>query len=699
MSLARENVEKLRDIVSVRAFGAKGDGVTNDTSAFIAAASSAAALKQMLFIPGGTYVVTNWTPLASLYIYGAGAASTILRRLANASTNDAVINLTQGSVTLENLSVDGNKANNTLASHCIAITSNGNYTLRGLNVRNAKSVGGFGVGISVSSTNDQTSLTQTLIEDCVLTGNDDAGISVDECWNIRIEGCRAASNGASGISLANFDTPIEPASQRNIVIVNNFCVNNTSAGIQVAGTTVTNIVPPVGQQQPYNIIVQGNDCRDNGGYGLACQGTNINCTTNQAFSNGSNDPTAAGILFNCYQSICSGNICVSNVFFGIDAGGSYESSICDNTCAFNGNTTSTPTGIGINVGGCESVSCDDNTLINNGGQGAATGIQIYCVSYEFGGGGGTPYRTQGVSISNNMISMAANTQVGIEVRQGGDGLAVQGNLIRGSTSNNAIQLATDSVNCANNVFVPDIGGTVIASTATLVVPDWSETITVTGTANITNIRTYSQDAYHEKVAWVKVTNGGSGYTSAPTVSFSGGGGSNAAANAYVGSNGTVTGVLLTNYGSGYTSAPTVSFSGGGGSSAAATAQVGVPNRIGKKITLVLGGASSIANANNIFLSGSKTFFASSSGADTLSLIGMYGTNWQEIGRQSTISEAYANTASAADIAAIGNVINTRGKYAGRAVYDTTNNRLMVASGSNTNSAWYVSDGSASVTPA
>jgi parallel beta-helix repeat protein len=698
MSNARENVEKLRDIVSVRAFGAKGDGSTNDTAAFIAAATSAAALKQMLFIPGGTYVVGNWTPPASLYVYGAGAANTILRRPASASTNDAVVNLTAGSVTLENLTVDGNKANNALASQCIAITSQGNYTMRGLTVRNAKSVGGFGVGISVSSTNDETSLTQTIIEDCVLTGNDSSGISVDECWNIRIEGCRASSNTASGISVANFDTPIEPSSQRSMVIANNFCAGNTDTGIQVAGTTVANIVPPIGQQQPYNIIVQGNDCRDNGGYGIVCQGTGINCTGNQTFGNGSNDPVAAGILFNCYHSICANNICISNIFFGIDAGGSYESAICDNTCAFNGNATATPTGIGINVGGSVSVSCDDNTLVNNGGQGAATGIQIYCVAYEYGGGGGTPYRTSAVSISNNMISMVASTQVGIEVRQGGDGLVVQGNLIRGSTSNNAIQIATDSFNCSNNVFLDDIGGTSIASATTLVVPDWSDTISITGTTAITDIKSYSQNAYFEKVAWVEVTNGGSGYTSAPTVSFSGGGGSNAAATAYIGSAGTVTGVLLSNYGSGYTSAPAVAFTGGGGSSAAATAQVGVPNRIGRKMTLVFGDASSVSNANNVFLSGGRTFFASSSGSDTLSLIGMYGTNWQETGRQSSISEAYSNTAPAADIAAVGNAINTRGKYAGRSVYDTTNNRLMVASGSNANSAWYRADGGASVTP-
>jgi len=69
---------------------------------------------------------------------------------------------------------------------------------------------------------------------------------------------------------------------------------------------------------------------------------------------------------------------------------------------------------------------------------------------------------------------------------------------------------------------------------------------------------------------ITVSAGGSGYTSAPTVVFTGGGGSGASATATV-ANGAVSAVNLTSPGTGYTSAPTVSFSGGGGTGAAATA--------------------------------------------------------------------------------------------------------------------------------
>jgi hypothetical protein len=56
------------------------------------------------------------------------------------------------------------------------------------------------------------------------------------------------------------------------------------------------------------------------------------------------------------------------------------------------------------------------------------------------------------------------------------------------------------------------------------------------------------------------------------------------------------------------------------------------------------------------------------------------------------------TVSAASIAALANAINTVNKVASKVVYDTTNNRIMVASGSATAAPWYVADGSASVTP-
>lgn len=70
---------------------------------------------------------------------------------------------------------------------------------------------------------------------------------------------------------------------------------------------------------------------------------------------------------------------------------------------------------------------------------------------------------------------------------------------------------------------------------------------------------------------ITLTNGGSGYTSAPTVEFSGTG-SGAAATATV-SAGVVTAINLTSTGTGYTAPPTVTLTGGGGAGATANSAV------------------------------------------------------------------------------------------------------------------------------
>lgn len=75
---------------------------------------------------------------------------------------------------------------------------------------------------------------------------------------------------------------------------------------------------------------------------------------------------------------------------------------------------------------------------------------------------------------------------------------------------------------------------------------------------------------NDRVTRVSVDAGGTGYTSAPAVTFTGGGGTGAAATATI-RNGVVRSITMTDHGTGYTSDPTVGFVGGAGSGASATA--------------------------------------------------------------------------------------------------------------------------------
>ncbi len=84
--------------------------------------------------------------------------------------------------------------------------------------------------------------------------------------------------------------------------------------------------------------------------------------------------------------------------------------------------------------------------------------------------------------------------------------------------------------------------------------------------------------FNGPLSGLALTNGGTGYTSTPTVTISGGGGTGATATATV--SGSVTAITVTDGGGGYTAAPSVILSGGGGTGAAATATItGVVYRI------------------------------------------------------------------------------------------------------------------------
>ncbi len=108
---------------------------------------------------------------------------------------------------------------------------------------------------------------------------------------------------------------------------------------------------------------------------------------------------------------------------------------------------------------------------------------------------------------------------------------------------------------------------------------------------------------------VTVTNSGIGYSTPPTVTFSGGGGTGATGTAVL--TRIVNNINVTNSGSGYTTAPTVTISGGGGSGALATASItGMLNTItmvtrgsgytaGTTVTFTGGGGSGAAGTANL----------------------------------------------------------------------------------------------------
>jgi hypothetical protein len=87
-AVARTVEGKLREVVSVKDFGAVGDGVTDDTAAIQAAAVAASQSGRYVYAPSGIYILsdtiifapTDPTLVCDVGVIGDGAASTVFRQ-------------------------------------------------------------------------------------------------------------------------------------------------------------------------------------------------------------------------------------------------------------------------------------------------------------------------------------------------------------------------------------------------------------------------------------------------------------------------------------------------------------------------------------------------------------------------------------------------------------------------------------------
>jgi len=106
--------DRFGNMLSVKDFGATGDGLTDDTIAVIAANAAAGATGQPLYWPAGTYVLTNVPLSTGSTWYGAGMDLTTLKL--KAATNGTMIETVTANtdnVILSDMTFDGNSGANT----------------------------------------------------------------------------------------------------------------------------------------------------------------------------------------------------------------------------------------------------------------------------------------------------------------------------------------------------------------------------------------------------------------------------------------------------------------------------------------------------------------------------------------------------------------------------------------------------------
>lgn len=140
-AVTRTVESKLRDVVSVKDFGAAGDGVTNDTAA-IQAAVNACAMKTIYF-PAGTYIVHDQIVLISnTHLQGEGERSVL--KLATKTWNISgcffAATLKAG-IEIQSLTLDGNKGYiGTARSPLVVFYRTQDIELRDCTFRNAEGI-------------------------------------------------------------------------------------------------------------------------------------------------------------------------------------------------------------------------------------------------------------------------------------------------------------------------------------------------------------------------------------------------------------------------------------------------------------------------------------------------------------------------------------------------------------------------------
>lgn len=572
-STRRSLAALLGDAVSLEDFGALGDGSTNDSAAFAAAIASLRPIRlgPKTYVVNGPLALSNATALTLIGVPG----QTVIRRLTQTSGSNW-ITLTAPAVHMEGIIFD---ANTSLTTSTTAVTIAASC-LRSTIDRCAFTNAVNGTGLFYAHS-DPVFARHTV--SCSEAFGNKTGIACQAADGLTVSACHIHDNSGTGLSV-DYVNSAHTVKSRLSTIVGNQCWNNY-IGIVVGDYSTAYASPPAITNQTADgmlSVISGNICHDNAEYGIVAQGYNLLVQGNLVYTNGGTNPDNGGILANCWASAIIGNVVSNHLGFGIDAGAANFTFIADNLV-----TTSR---IGINAGGAQEPRVTGNSIIaasyygiviyNNETDASGNVIGVPCIGCSItenvidipAGGGGILLidGPQQVQVSRNNFITTSGADLSLFLLPLTDSVTISDNLINGAPT---LHYADPSLTPSG----------LYAGLNTLLYPDCADAISVaSGSAAIQSIRSLNADNYAPYVTFLKLTAGGSGYTSAPTVTISGGGGSGATAIAYI-YNGAVIGFRMQTLGSGYSSAPAVSFSGGGGSGAAATAVVGIPVSTGRRL--------------------------------------------------------------------------------------------------------------------
>jgi hypothetical protein len=386
------NVElKLSEIVSVKDFGAVGDGLTNDTTAMQAAVNAMAGVGAVFF-PAGTYLGYIDVP-DNTVLYGEGENSII--KLPTAANRAVIQSLdTSGGnddVQIFRLCVDGNRSGQSnLIAHGINIDGAcKNWLVTQCKITNTYGHGiqGRGGGVPANVANaDNIRIIDNYFYSC---GNPSAGVNGRESIYFNqvqygeIIGNTIDESGRQSIAMEG--SALQPTATRKIIVSNNIIRNALAGGVDDEANNggefifTNNVIydcPGAGVRATGltgNTIVANNVIR-NVGTGIDLQNVQSLNPTSLVVANNIIETTSGdGIYINSFSYVTVTGNSVRNVGdYGLFSTGDPNIS-----CKITNNTFVNTVNIGLFVGReCNSLLISGNTVID-----AGTVAQVYPAYY------------------------------------------------------------------------------------------------------------------------------------------------------------------------------------------------------------------------------------------------------------------------------------------------------------------------------
>jgi hypothetical protein len=413
-AVPRSVQSRLRDTISVKDFGAVGDGVADDTAAIQAAINA----HEMVFFPAGTYYCDGVTLQSNRVLFGEGAASVIFQP-GNASlqgllyANSGSASTYVENITIRDLKVLGDVVNAGFFEFRHLIAMNG---VKNCLIERCFVEGFLGDGIYIGSGNvggQERHNVNVTIRDCYIDGiNKDNrnGISVIDGDGVTIENNYITRTSRSNMPGA---IDVEPDANafhvvKDIRIAGNKifnCGGNVAAiGILLPGVTYS--VPPCSFEITNNFI---ENCDAYGIYYTYNVSGGVSESTSE-FGIRINNNTVknvgrAIVIHNANDTVIDSNTFIggSNSYIGFNTS---DYNVLD--CKLTNNMFVDVSGYALTIFTCSRVTLDGNTFKDCGDGSGATG------AIQFNTGTSSYVKL----LNNNIISPLGQTIVAIQKEAG-----------------------------------------------------------------------------------------------------------------------------------------------------------------------------------------------------------------------------------------------------------------------------------------